>query len=112
MVAALNPREADTSRAYRLIDARFQEAEGRLTALEATTLVGAGEATLADSATSTNVAASGVASGDRVFLTPTSATAAAATYHVSAVTTDQFTITHDSTADTDKTFNWLAVRVA
>ena len=67
--------------------------------------------TLSASTTTTNVADRRVGINSKILLMPTSATAAAefGTIYVSAVTKEQFTLTHLNTADVDKTFFYIVV---
>jgi hypothetical protein len=68
-----------------------------------------GEVTLTENVTTTTVSDGGVFRGDRVFLQPTTANAAAAvpTTFISSVTNGQFVITHANAATTDRTFYYL-----
>lgn len=102
--AGLNPQERDPSRAYRIISSRLQALEAR------PSLVATGSVTLTPSATSTIVTNGEVLAGDQVFISPQSAAGATAVAHVSAATDGQFTITHDSSAATDRNVGWLAIR--
>lgn len=68
-----------------------------------------GEVTLTASATTTTVSDGGVYAGDRIFLQPTTANAAAAipTTFVSSITNGEFTLTHANAVSTDRTFLYL-----
>lgn len=70
-----------------------------------------GSFTLSASTTTTNVDDSRVGINSKIIITPTSSAAAAeyGTIYVSNVTKEQFTVTHSSTADTDKTFDYILV---
>lgn len=72
-----------------------------------------GVVTLRASQTTTAVEAPNCGAGNKVFLFPATANAAAivaSTYVTEAnVTKAQFVITHPSNANTDKTFFWLAL---
>lgn len=67
-----------------------------------------GDCTLEAGTTTTTVIAANCGPSSRVFLTPTTANAAAAlaTTYVSAVAKGSFTITHASNAQTDRTFGY------
>lgn len=69
-----------------------------------------GAVTLAANAGTTVVAAPNCAGDSKIFLTPTTAHAAAeignGTLYVSAVTNGQFTLTHANNAQTDRSFFW------
>lgn len=72
-----------------------------------------GDCTLDASATTTVVAAPNCGAGSRVFLTPTTAHAAAEAangiFHVSAVDNGSFTITHANNGQTDRTFHFVCL---
>jgi pyrroline-5-carboxylate reductase len=72
-----------------------------------------GVVTLAPGATTTTVSAINCAAGNAVFLFPATANAAAAlatTYVPAAtVTKQQFVINHANSAQTDRTFYWVAL---
>jgi hypothetical protein len=70
-----------------------------------------GTCTLAASETSTAVIAPNCGADSKVFLMPTSASAAAAVaaVYISAVIGGGFTITHDSDAAEDRSFFWVAL---
>jgi hypothetical protein len=93
----LNPGERDI---FRVVQVVRQLIEGRSNAT--------GVVTLATGVTSTTVAAATAAPGATVHLTPATAHAAAAyatTYvQQTDVTAGQFVITHDNSAQTDRTF--------
>lgn len=103
-MVAVNPRERDTTRAYRIF-------ESRVTELEAVRAVAAGTVELAsDSSTTTTVPAPGLAATDLVALTPTAASSTSAGAYVSAVSAGEFTVTHAASASPGRTFTWMAVR--
>lgn len=112
----LNPFERKTSVAYRVIQSALEDLQARATALEAApAIVLAGQVTLTASTTTTTVTNALIAASDIVSgLVPTTANAAASVtaVYVSSVTTGEFVLTHDSTAATDRTFNWLVTRPA
>ncbi len=70
-----------------------------------------GTCTLDANSASTDVADRRVGINSKIILFPTSANAAAemGTIYVSAVTKQQFTLTHGNDADTDKTFFYIVV---
>ncbi len=59
-------------------------------------------------ATSTTVVKTDIPAGAAVFLSPTTATAAATAWRVT-VGTGEFVITHAASAATDRTFRWLVI---
>lgn len=73
----------------------------------------AGQVTLRANETTTTVTSDVISAGCFPLLTPASATAATAmgagAVYVSAVANGSFVITHNSTADVDRTFHWFAV---
>lgn len=73
----------------------------------------AGSVTLRANQTTTTVTSDVIPAGCFPQLTPSSATAATAVggghIYVSAVAKGSFTITHNNTADTDRTFHWHAI---
>ena len=73
----------------------------------------AGTVTLRASQTTTTVPAPNCGEGNAVFLFPATANAAAvvaSTYVLASnVTSGEFTVTHPSNVNTDKTFYWIAL---
>lgn len=71
----------------------------------------AGSVTLAAGATSTVVSAINCAPGSKVFLFPTTANGAAAlaTTYRSAIGKQTFTLSHANNAQTDRTFDYVAI---
>jgi ABC-type branched-subunit amino acid transport system substrate-binding protein len=96
----LHPLETDPKK---IAIAVRQLAEGRSNAT--------GMVTLTANATSTTVTAPNCGPQSVVFLTPNTAHAAAvvASTYVSQVKIQQFTITHPSDSNADKTFAWVAL---
>src|SRR5262249_42788504 len=70
-----------------------------------------GQVTLRDGQTTTTVDAPNIGEQSEVFFSPRTAHAAAAlaNMRVTAVAPGTFTITHSNTADTDKTFGYVAL---
>lgn len=70
-----------------------------------------GTVTLTASVASTTVTPETCGAGSKVFLTPTTANAAAAlaTTYVSAVAPKSFTLTHANNAQTDRTFGYVCL---
>jgi len=72
-----------------------------------------GVVTLTENATTTDVAALNCGADSKVFLTPTTANAAAEVgaggMYISAVASQQFTITHANNAQTDRTFHYVVL---
>lgn len=70
-----------------------------------------GSLTLRANQTTTTVTAQNCGTGSQVFVTPTSANAAAAiaTTYVSSVLAGSFVLTHASNAQTDKTFGYVCL---
>lgn len=81
---------------------------GALNDLDGGRLSNGGVVTLTAGATTTVVARLGVAAGDAVFLSPTTANAAAAaaTTFISSTGKNTFTITHANNAQVDRTFRY------
>lgn len=103
MTAALNPRERDPSRAYRLIEARLARLEGF------GAIIDAGTVTCSTSTVTTTVTVAGLASTDFVHLSPASSDAVSndGWAYVSAIAAGEFTVTHASNALT-RTYRWFA----
>jgi hypothetical protein len=68
-----------------------------------------GSVTLRASQTTTTVTRSTINSASVPLLVPTTETARTAEWRISAVAAGSFTITHDSTADTDRIFLYAVV---
>jgi len=98
-----NPPHLYEERPFRTNTAIRDLFEGRSNAV--------GAVTLRANETTTVVEAITVAPDTKVFLMPTTANAAAdfASCYISAVVQGQFTVTHPSDADTDKTFFWVGL---
>lgn len=100
MIIPLSPSEKEI---HRVVAVVRQLIEGRSNAV--------GTVTLTANAGSTVVTAPNCGPDSAVFLFPTTANAAAivAATYVSAVAAGTFTVTHTNNANTDKTFNWVAL---
>lgn len=105
MTVTLNPRERDSFRAYRILEARTARLEGL------GYIFGAGSVSLSTSTTTTAVAVADLTSTDVVMTSPASGDAASLDgwAYVSAVAAGQFTLTHANNT-LSRTYRWLAVR--
>ena len=101
MAIVLAPQETSI---WRIVEAIRQLIQGRSNAVGEVTLEAGQTTTVVDSGVSP--AAVNVSEASEIFLSPKTATAAAAvpTTFVSAIGQATFTLTHLSTADIDKTF--------
>lgn len=97
-----NPKEASTHRIVQAVRELFQ---GRSNAVGTVTLEAGG--------TSTSVVAINCGSDSKIFITPTTANAAAEVgaggLYVSSVSAGAFVLTHANNAQTDRTFYYVAL---